>query len=210
MSVKIIAIAPNDGWAFIVKEEKILLIRPPYLFSNQIEASGKVVENAIHLHGFKECELTYNSVAEVVRFLKDKYVESCRNQGMEVPSLEKLKELLKYASVDILKDYFEKAKNKLIPERKLDAAKSLVLELMKLQQVKNSAELIELGVEILESCRREEELKILSDVIIEDRRQPWKERFPNAVEKYKTECIIMFQKVITGRKQFLRLGKQRG
>lgn len=78
METKVIAIAPNDGWAFISKDGKIFLLRPPYVYSNQIEVSGKDVENAIHLHGFEECSFGFSDLKEIIGFLKDKYVESMR------------------------------------------------------------------------------------------------------------------------------------
>lgn len=188
MKTKIIAIAANDGWAFIVKEDRIFLLRPPYVSSNQIEVSEGVVENAIHLYGFEECAITLSSMNEVVRFLKEKYIESKRIQGIDLPSSEQIRELLKYATDDVLIEYLNKAKTELIPEGKLDAAESIALELMKLERVKNNPEMQEKAIHILEKCSQwRRNLKELA--IEESNRQQdiWKQKFPDVVDLYPIE-----------------------
>ncbi|MEA3281874.1 MAG: hypothetical protein U9Q68_04830 [Euryarchaeota archaeon] len=73
MKFKIIAAAPDDGWGFVSEEEKIFLLRPPYTSSDEIEVSMKVVENAIHIRGFEECDITLDTINEVVRSQGDVY-----------------------------------------------------------------------------------------------------------------------------------------
>ena len=154
MKIKIIAIAPSDGWAFIIKEYKIFLLRPPYISSNQIEVSEKDVETAIHLHGFEECNFDFYSLHEVVEFLKTKYIESMKNQGIGLPSSEQLRELLKYAPDDVLLQYLKRAEEELIPEGKLDAAESIALELLKLDKVKENLEMHDMAEDILNKCNQ--------------------------------------------------------
>jgi len=149
MKIKIIAIAPNDGWGFIEKEEIIFLLRPPYTTSNQIEASSKVVENAIHKYGFVECDSTFSSMREVVRFLKETFVRLMKEQGIGTPSSEELRGLLKYATDDVLLEYLKKTEKELIPEGKLDAAEAIALELMKLEKVKNDKGMLEMCRDLL-------------------------------------------------------------
>jgi tetratricopeptide (TPR) repeat protein len=152
MEIKIIAIAPNDGWGFIEKEEKIYLLHPPYTSSNLIEVSRKEVENAIHLHGFEVCDISLNGINEAVKFLKEKYIESKETQGIDLPSSKQLRELLKYATDDVLLEYLNKAKRELIPEGKLDAAESIASELKKLETVRKNPKMLEMIIETLEEC----------------------------------------------------------
>lgn len=208
MKIKIIAIAPNDGWGFIVREEKIFLLRPPYVSSNQIEVSEKDVENAIHLHGFEECDITLNTVNEMVRFLKEKYIESKKNQGIDLPSSEQLRELLKYATDDVLLEYLNKAKRELIPEGKLDVAESIALELMKLEKVRNNPEMHEMARDVLEKSKQERKrLKELAITSI-DPKETWKNRFPTAMDRYPIDSVIEHQKVISARGQLLPMNKR--
>ncbi len=208
MEIKVIAIAPNDGWAFIIQEDKIFLLRPPYVASNQIEVSEKDVENALHLHGFEECNLDFNSLREVVEFLKNKYIESMKNQGTGLPSSEQLRELLKYAPDDVLLQYLKRAEEELIPEGKLNAAESIALELMKLDNVKENHEMYKMAMGVLEKSKRQkremEELAIAK--IEENQRKTWKDRFPNAMGKYSVEFMINYRKSICRRGQLLPLG----
>ena len=59
MGIKVIAIAPNDRWAFVKMAERILLFRPPYASSNQTEVTQKDIAKALHLHGFEECDSSF-------------------------------------------------------------------------------------------------------------------------------------------------------
>ena len=161
MKIKIIAIAPNDGWAFIIKEDKIFLLHPPYVSSNQLEVSEEDVETAIHLHGFEECNFDFNSLHEVIEFLKTKYIESMKNQGIGLQSSEQLRELLKYAPDDVLLQYLKRAEEELIPEGKLDAAESIALELLKLDQVKEDREMLDMAADIIDKCSQKK-----SDIVI--------------------------------------------
>lgn len=155
MKVRAIAIAPHDGWAFIVKEEKIFLLRPPYVPSDLDEVSEKVVENAVGTYGFEECDITFDSIDEVIRFLKDQFVKSRKDLGIEVPSSKELRKLLEYASDNVLLEYLRRAEEELIPERKLRAAESIASDLMKLEQVRNSPEMKRMATRILEKCKKD-------------------------------------------------------
>ena len=139
--IKIIAIAPDDGWGFISKDGKTFLLRPPYVSSDQIEVSMEFVENAIHLQGFEECDIPLADVNEAIEYLKQGYIESKRDQGIDVPSSKQLQELLKYADTGMLCDWLIRIERDLIPEGKLETAGFIVSELSKLEQVKSNPEM---------------------------------------------------------------------
>ena len=106
MEIKVTAIAPNDGWAFIIKEDKMFLMRPPYTPSDHmIDATQKTVQHALHMHGFEGCDQSFDSLEEVIDFLKNKYVEAIKSRGIALPSKDELKGLLKYATDDVLLGY---------------------------------------------------------------------------------------------------------
>jgi len=155
MEIKVIAIAPSDAWAFITKEDKMFLLRPPYTSSNHIiEVTERDIEKALHLHDFEECDYSFNNLKEAIKFLKDKYVEAMKNLGITMPSLDELKELLKYATDDILLEYLEEAENELIPKGKLDAASSIALDIMRLEKVREKPEIYNMAIGILEKCNK--------------------------------------------------------
>ncbi len=204
MKVKLIAIAPNDGWGFIAEEEKIFLLRPPYIFSNQIEVSNKTLENAIHLHGFEECDFTFSGMNELVRFLKQEYIKSKENQGVNLPSSKQLKELLRYATDDVLLEYLGRAQRELIPEGRHDAAESIALELMKLDRVIRNPVMSKKAIYILVKCRQEAKRREkLATEISNNRKKTWKTRFPQAAGRYPVASMIEHQKLVSTRRQLL-------
>ncbi len=206
MKFKIIAAAPDDGWGFILEEEKIFLLRPPYTSSDKIEVSMKVVENAIHLRGFEEYNITLDTINEVVRSLKEMYIESKRRQGIYPPSSEQLKEFLKYATDDVLLEYLNRAYNELIPEGKLDAAEAIALDLLNLENVQNNTEMLSMGLGILKKCRqgREGLEKLVFDAST-SAQKTWADRFPNAVGKYSLTPIVEYQKRTSSSRQMMSM-----
>jgi hypothetical protein len=153
MKIKVIAIAPYDGWAFIVEEERLLLLRPPYVLSELDEVSKYEVENAISAHGFEECDITFDSIDEVIEFLKDQFVRLRKNQGIEIPSSKELRKLLEYAPDDVLREYLRRAEEELIPKGKVEAAESIVSDLMKLERVRDNPEMKSMAARIIEKCK---------------------------------------------------------
>lgn len=198
MKIKIIAAAPDDGWGFVSEDEKIFLLRPPYTSSDKIGVSMKVVESAIHIHGFEECDITLDTINEVVRSLKGMYIESKRKQGIDPPSAEQLKKFLKYATDDVLLEYLNRANDELIPEGKLSAAEAVASDLLDLENVRNNTVMLSMGLDILKKCRQEREglEKLVFDASTSSQ-ETWADRFPNAVDEYSLPPIVEYQKRIS-------------
>lgn len=203
LELKIVAIARDEGLAFIVEDGRTLLLRPPYLASNQIEVSGKSAEKAVSSLGFERCDLTFPSISAVVKYLKDEYITTKKSKGIKLPPSRRLKDVLKYATDDILLEYLEKAKNELIPEGKINAAASLVFDLIELEKVKNNPEMLKMAVEIIEVWNRRK-LRI-EEMVYDDLRKTWTKRFPLAVRKYSMRGIVRRQQSIAKRGQLLYL-----
>jgi len=205
MKFKIIAAAPDDGWGFVSEEEKIFLLRPPYTSSDKIEVSMKVVENAIHIRGFEEYDITLNTVNEVVRSLKEMYIESKRRQGIDPPSSEQLKEFLKYATDDVLFGYLNRANDELIPEGKLDAAEAIASDLLDLENVRNNTDMSHIATDILKKCSQERKSRKQSihDLLSSDSQRTWADKYPHATAIYSVDSINERQKLISARGQMM-------
>lgn len=207
MKIEIVAFDPHDGWAFITKEKEIFLLRPPYISSNMTEVSKKVVENAIRLHAFDECGLTFDNIGGVIGFLKEEYIKTKKEQGIDVPTSEQLREFLQYATEDVLSEYLMRAQKELIPQKRFDVAESIALSLLKLEKVKNNSELENMAIEIIEKCRNEKEkVKKLEMEISKDQEETWEKRFPRAVKIYKKDSIVAHKNTILKRGQLLPMG----
>lgn len=206
MEITIIAIAPNDGWAFITKENEVYLLRPPYTSTNHIiKATQKNVQNALHLHSFEECDQSFGAQKEVIDFLKDKYVEAIKNRGIDLPSKDELGESLKYATDDILLKLLERAEKEWIPKGKRKAASSIALDIMKLEKTRSNTEIHKMAVSVLEKCGQEErEMEELAQEV-GNQQETWKDRFPRAIEKYSAEDIDTRTKLVRENKAVLQM-----
>lgn len=202
MKIKMIAIAPYDGWAFIIKDEKLYLLRPPYRSADLIEASKKDLASAVHKYGFQECNAAFNNLSETINFLNKKYVELMKKQGVSLPKQEELKALLKYATDEILTEYLDKAENEFIPQRNLDAAESIALELMRLEKVFENEIMFNRALDIIQKCKEERDKldRLLAKSI------KLSKRFPNAQKKYTEKAIIELMHSIYQTKQLLPVG----
>jgi hypothetical protein len=199
MKVKMIAIAPYDGWAFVIKDEQLYLLRHPYKSDDLIEVSEKDLTIAVHKYGFKECDLSFSNFLETVNFLKDRYVESMKKQGISLPSQEQLKSLLRHATDDILWEYLEEAEKEFIPQRNLDAAESIALALMKVDKVVKNEGMLSKAIDIINKCQKERNK--LKDLI-----PTMKHKFPNAEKRYTKKSIIELMNDIYESKQLLQMG----
>ena len=54
--LKLLATAPEDGWAFVQRDAEILLVRPPYRRWDLSIVPEATVERAIHDYGFAAME----------------------------------------------------------------------------------------------------------------------------------------------------------
>lgn len=205
MRVEIIAISPEDGQAIVVHSEKILLMRPPYTNSALTEVSQKVVENAIHSYGFAECNLSFDGLIEAVKFIKAKYIDLKQQQDIELPSLEDLKDLLEPASDDILLNYLKTTESELISKGKQDAAESIALELLKLENIKNNPDLNEKVIALIIKCHQIRLQKTAASVAIlaEQTEEILKTRYPMLMDRYPPGVITGLQEVVLERGQLL-------
>jgi hypothetical protein len=202
MKIKLLAVAPYDGWAFILKDEHLLLLRPPYQADDLIESSERDLAAAISKYNFQECHSSFDNFEETINFLEEKYIEAMERLGFSLPDTEELKSLLEYASDDILQDFLDKAEKELIPLRSLDAAESIALELIQLEHVKKNQNMFKRAVEIIKKCRyQRNELKRLLKKPIK-----FSQKYPNAIKMYTKKSLYESMKYIRGTRQLLPIG----
>lgn len=205
MEIKVIAIAPNDGWAFIIKEDEMFLMRPPYTSNHMLEATQKTVQNALHMHGFEVCDQSFGNWKEVIDFLKNKYVEAIKSRGIDLPSKDELGEILKYATDDILLRFLERAEKELIPQGKREAARSIALDIMKLEKAKSNTEIHDKALRVFDKCAQAE--RGMDELVQEagNQQETWKDKFRRATEKYSAEAIDTRTKSVRENGQILNI-----
>lgn len=202
MTIKMVALAPFDGWAFIIKEKEFFLLRPPYHTRDLVKSSESDLAVAVNRYHFRECNTSFKNIPEAVQFLKETYAQEMKKMGFELPEPEELKALLEFASEEILTGYLDKMEREFIPNRCLDAAESLALELLRLERIKQDAALFNRTVEIIGKCREER------NKIIELTEKPitLSGKYPNAKKKYTEKSIIDKMNSIYQSGQLLPIG----
>lgn len=123
--IKLVALAAHDGWGIIQEDEDLFLLRPPYTVSGKIQCTEKELEEAVVKHGFRSVDCTFSNYAELIQFIKNEYIKANKKSSKAVPTLEELKDLLEYASEDVLIKFLDRAETDLIPGGKIEAAESL-------------------------------------------------------------------------------------
>lgn len=199
MKIKIIAMATEDGWGIIKKDEKIFILRPPYENTDLIEISTKEFEKAICIYGYEECDIPLGSLNEVITLLKTEFVEAMKKIGVGRMPSSQLRELLKFATEDILKEYLDRCQTDLIPSGKLDAAESIAFELKKLEKVIKNPELTTMAFNVLEKCsQKRKEKQSLAMMTNTNKKESWS-KFKSAMKKYSFNAIMTQGQIVSTR-----------
>lgn len=204
MKIRIIAMAQEDGWGIIKKDEQMFILRPPYKNSDLMEVSTKEFEKAISLYGFEECDIPLGSINEVITLLKGNYVEAMEKIGVGKLPSNQLREMLKYATEDILKEFLDRAQKDLIPSGKFDAAESIAFELMKIETVSKNSELLKMAVNVLEKCTQiKKERQSLAIMTTTNDNESWQNKFSSTIRKYSLKDIKTLAQIISTRGKIL-------
>jgi len=195
--LKIVAVAPRDGWAFVREHENIFLLRPPYTVSGKIECTMEEVEEAVLKHGFHNSDNSFPNYSELIRFVKNEYVRTNKESGINTPTIDELKQLLEYASEEVLSRFLNGAETELIPGGKIEAAESLALDLMKLDTVIGNKKLRDHALRIIDKCAASRKKKMDWETKFEEKRL--NEKFINIIKRYPAAQIIETIRTIQGR-----------
>ncbi len=152
MKIKLIAIAPEDGWAFFSQADNIYLLRPPYTKERLVQVSEDIVEKAIFHHGFESDEISFDNMAELVNYVEERFVEIAKARVKEVPRLEELREILEFADEAVLDRFLTRTENELIPQRAFGPARAIATDLLRLDKIINNPRMRERALDILKKC----------------------------------------------------------
>jgi hypothetical protein len=187
-AIKVAALATEDGWAIIRENQDLFLLRPPYTVSSKIQCTEKELEEAVVKHGFRSVDYSFSNYSQLIRFIKDEYIKANKKSDKTVPTLEELKELLGYASEDVLIRLLDRAETELIPGGKIEAAESLALDLMKLDKIIGNKKLLDRVIDIIYKCAEHRKKRKAWETKLKKRRL--KNIFINIWEKYPVEQIM--------------------
>ena len=197
--LRLLACAPRDGWAFVNKDDDIVLVRPPYRQSSLYFVSEASVERAIHAHGFTQTELSFPNWDALVGFLRQQIVETHRALSSRIPTAESVTELLRRAPREAVVRYLDRIDSELLANGERGPAVALLTVLIGLQAVRDDSALLDRALQLLKRCSEqareldgEEQLATEEDLA---------RRFPNAVEEYGAAALSEHAGTISKRRR---------
>lgn len=204
--ISLLAVALEDGWAFVGRDEEVLLVRPPYRQWSTSTVSESIVERAIQIHGFVPMKKDFTDWSSLVAFLKVQLVEARKNQGDTLPDSAKIRELVQHAPKPILEGYLDRIQSELLPHYEWRASFDLLTTLIDLDIVKNNADLRQRTIDLLKRCQ-ETEAKLQAgkqELIGEE--QSLSEQFPKAVRAYSLAGVLKRSRGVRNRGQVMPVG----
>jgi len=202
--LELLAIAREDGWAFVKKDEQLILIKPPYRDSNLVRVSEDIIEKAVSQHGFEWVQESYAGWGPLVDFLRTELskVRQCELGMLDDAELKF--ELLRDAPREILEDYLRRTESELIPGGEWNAALDVLTLLMRIDIVRHDANLYAHAIALLQRCnsglaengRTRAELTAEGVVRL----------FPGVTRKYPVASVMEYMRNVAERHQVMPLG----
>lgn len=173
MKLEMLAIAPEDGWAFVKQGDKLMLLRPPYRKENYYRVSEATLKQAVNYHGFIVEHGQFDDWKDLIHFLQTRLVEA--RQALGYPSLGDRagQELLHRAPQEIVVRFLDRIESELLPSRQWEVALRILTVLLKTQSASDHPELTARIHDLLQQCS---EIKMQLDT---DRLELVHSPFPN-------------------------------
>ena len=204
--IELLAIAPEDGWAFIRRDCQVLVVRPPYRLNSLSGASEATVQKAVSAHGFQVAQGTFGDWRSLVEFLREQIVEARKARGQKVPEPAEVKRLVRHAPPRVLERYLDRIESELLPGREWNAALELLTTLLRLDSVKKSSHLHSRAIELLEKLRESMRRANGERRELVDQEKDFRRLFPRATERYGLEPITHVARGIAASGQLLPVG----
>jgi hypothetical protein len=178
--LSLMAVAPEDGWAFVQQGDKVFLARPPYQRAQLQEVSPETVARAIAGHGFQASARRFDDWGAVVEYLRGELVRATAHLPKELEPARR--RLLRHAPRQILEGYLDRIASELLPGREWGPASELLEALAGLDQLAKDSSLQERVAQLLQQCAAavKEHERSRSELAEPDMNQ----RFPLTARRY--------------------------
>jgi len=123
--IRLLAIAPEDGWAFVRSVDRILLLRPPYGKRRHPSVEESTVARAVAVEGFEAADRTFPDWPALFSFLEERFLAERRPLP---PALapQTVERILRHAPSSALEGLLDRIEHDLLPSRQWDAASELL------------------------------------------------------------------------------------
>lgn len=172
----VVAIAEDDGWAFVRTGDEWFVCRPPYREWSKTKVTADRVELGIAHHGFVHADMHFQDWNELIRHLKQVQVAAWKKRGGETFSGQEIGGLVHHMPAERLAEFLDRVEEDLFPYARWAAAQNLLTTLLKVETVRQNKDLHGRTVSLLEQCL--EKLKSVQDVAnLIDSNAAFKQRF---------------------------------
>ena len=199
--LRLLASAPEDGWAFVQSEGEILLVRPPYQQWAVSHVTSKAVERAVQHHGFVAQENVFSNWQSLISHLHEEVLELRRRRGQGPPDKERIRRLVRRAPRHILADFLHKVASELLPNGEWKAALDLLTHLLTADSVRNDSELYSLAISLLERCNQVIARHEVEKRELIDQEKDFRRKFPRLAETHRAEDVIEYSQAVAQQHQ---------
>jgi hypothetical protein len=151
--IQLLAIAPEDGWAFLREGEEIYLIRPPYSAANRRRVAASAIETAVAKHGFKAADASFEHWQAVIDYLKQEIVRSWEASGRSLDGREIGLELLQLAEPEKISQLLDRAEEAWLRQGKWNSMEKFLCDIVSLDVTRQNASLSKRAADLLKRCQ---------------------------------------------------------
>ncbi len=203
---ELLAIAPEDGWAFLRRHGALHLLRPPYQSWNLETVAEESLERALHQHGFIVDRRVFADWASLIAELKARTIAAYHAQGRQTADSETIRSLLHKAPRPVLQTFLDRVEHELLPNRERRAAFEILTELLGVRVLRDDTELYERTVELLRQGRADADDENVRRSELTDEAQALAEHFPLAAARYGADDLLGYARGVWERQQILAFG----
>ncbi len=151
---ELVAIAEEDGWAFVRSGGEWVVVRPPYQGWSKVKATESMVEQAICQHGFKSASGHFSDWDALIKHLKQEQLAAWKRRGETAFVGQEIEELIHELTAEELKEEFlDRVETELLPDGQWGAAERLLTALLGVRVVRQSDDLNARTVSLLGQCQ---------------------------------------------------------
>jgi hypothetical protein len=151
--IQLLALAEEDGWAFVRSADRILLLRPPFGKRRHPAVEESVVARAVATEGFVAQEQVFPDWPALFAFLEERFLAG-RPALPAALAPESVERILRHAPRAVLEKLLDRIEGELLPGRQWDAASELLARFLAVD-APALADLRSRAAEVLVRCQRE-------------------------------------------------------
>jgi hypothetical protein len=150
--IRLLALAPADGWAFARSGDRILLLRPPYGKRRHPAVEESAVARAVAVEGFTAEDRDFTDWPALFAFLEEQFLAG-RPALPAALAPESIERILRHAPHSALEGLLDRIERELLPGRQWDAAGELLARFLSVESP--GAVLRSRAADILVHCQQE-------------------------------------------------------